>query len=54
MIGSIRILIKSNANISVFERLEDKIRYILEQEGLKDEIILYGFIKENAAVARNM
>jgi len=51
MIGSIRILIKSDVDTSVFEKLEDKIRDLLEREGLKAEI--YDYVTGNTTVTGN-
>lgn len=51
MIGSIRVLVKSDVDTSVFEALEDKIRDLLEKEGLKAEI--HDYVTGNTTVTRN-
>ncbi len=51
MIGSLKVFVKSDVDASVFEKLEDKIRDLLEKEGLKAEI--YDYVTGNTTVARN-
>lgn len=51
MIGSLRVLVKTDVDMSVFEKLEDKIRDLLEKEGLKGEI--YDYVTGNTTVTRN-
>jgi len=51
MIGDIRISVKSDVDTSVFEKLEDKIRDLLEEEGLKADI--YDDVTGNTTVTRN-
>lgn len=51
MAGTIKILVKSDVDTSVFEKLEDKIRDLLEKEGLEAEI--YDYVTGNTTVTRN-
>lgn len=51
MKGDISIRVKTRLDTSIFEILEDKIRDLLEKEGIEAEI--YDFVTGNTVVTRN-